>query len=154
MGFLSKMKAAVSAVTGSSARVTLEYNTSLAFPGDNVNVKITATSAGAEVKSKGAFIDLLGCEDINIPARSSIGQEEAVRESNETLEQSFTVAPAFTLAPNETKTFEGTFQIPTNCAPSYQGKHAKHEWTIRGRIEAFGNDPDSGFLPFRVGLRN
>ena len=56
------------------------------------------------------------------------------------------------LAANETKVFEGVFVLPGGIQPSFQGKNASHQWTVRGRIEAFGNDPDSGYQPFRVGL--
>jgi hypothetical protein len=33
----------------------------------------------------------------------------------------------------------------------YEPCVAQHEWSIRGRIEVTGNDPDSGFMAFRVG---
>jgi sporulation-control protein spo0M len=154
MGFLDKMRGAVAAVTGGAAKVSLEYNPATAFPGELVNVKITAISTGGEVKSKGVFVDLLGTEEINIQPNSSNDLEERVHDSNETVEQAFQIAPAFVLAANETKIFEGSFQIPGHCQPSYQGRSCGHEWQIRGRIEAFGNDPDSGFLPIRVGLKN
>ena len=32
-----------------------------------------------------------------------------------------------------------------------QGKHAKHTWTFQARLEARGNDPDSGWKEVRVG---
>ena len=153
MGFLDKMKGAVAAITGSAAKVSLEYHNVLASPGDLVAVKVTAASTGAEVTSKGVFIDLRGTEEIDIPARAAMSVEERVALSNEIVERAFQIAPGFTLAANETKVFEGNFQLPTDCQPSYSGRFCKHEWQIRGRVEAFGNDPDSGYLPFRIGLK-
>src|SRR3990172_3375379 len=123
MGFLDKLKGAVNAVTGGSAKVTMDFQPATAFPGDAVLAKISVQSTGAEVKSKGVFVDLLGTEHVNIKKPS--------------VEQSFQLAPDFVLAANETKLFEGTITLPSNLQPSYQGPFARHEWTIRGRVEAF-----------------
>ena len=75
MGFLDKMKGAVAAITGGAAKVSLEYHNVLASPGDLVAVKVTAASTGAEVTSKGVFIDLRGTEEIDIPARAAMSVE-------------------------------------------------------------------------------
>jgi hypothetical protein len=58
------------------------------------------------------------------------------------------VGPAFVLQPNETKVFEATIQLPMG-QPSYNGQ-VRHEWKVRGRLDAFGNDPDSGFKVIEV----
>ena len=68
------------------------------------------------------------------------------------LEKSFLVSPAFELEGNETKVIEGSFQLPGDAKPTYNGA-VSHDWSIRGRLEAFGNDPDSGFQSMRVGVR-
>src|SRR5262245_18082601 len=73
MGFLDKIKGAVNAVTGGAAKVTMEFKPSVAFPGDVIAVKITATSTGQQVKSKGVFVDLQGVEGINIKANHTPG---------------------------------------------------------------------------------
>ena len=99
------------------------------------------------------YVDLQANEEVRIKANSAPNVTENVHMVKETANQAFAIAPAFALAPNETKVFEGSFQIPHNFQPSYSGHHTTCEWRVRGRIEAFGNDPDSGYLPFRVGLR-
>ncbi len=158
MGLFDKIKGAIKAVTGGAAKVTIEYPQTLLQPNVPMRVRVTATSTGAEVKSGGCFIDVVGSEVIQINDATATGhgiqpgQHVDIHESNETFKQAFQIAPAFVLAPNETKVFEGAFQLPPGVQPSFQGKHTTHQWTLRGRIEAFGNDPDSGYLPFRVGL--
>ncbi|MBI5489388.1 MAG: hypothetical protein HY905_18795 [Deltaproteobacteria bacterium] len=161
MGLFDKLKGAVQAVTGGAATVTIEYPQALLLPGQPLRVRVTATSKGREVKSGGCFIDVAGTETAQVRNAmptgyhgSEPGQKVPVdaSDSGETFHQAFQIAPAFVLGSNETKVFEGAFQLPPGVQPSFQGKLCSHAWTLRGRIEAFGNDPDSGYLPFRVGL--
>jgi sporulation-control protein spo0M len=150
MGFFDKIKGAVQAVTGGATRVSLEVQPSLVFPGDEVHVKIIATSTGNEVKSKGTFVDLKATEEVKIHDSES---KRDIAQATDTIQQTFQIAGDFVLAPNETKTFEGTFRLPQNVLPTYSGTHTQHVCRLRGRIEAFGNDPDSGFNPIRVGSK-
>jgi sporulation-control protein spo0M len=157
---MDKLKAAAQAVTGGAAKVTIAYEPQVAFPGDPIRVKVAATSAGGEVKSKGVFVDLQGQEEIRVP-RSAVGAQTKgsqmsfgdIHTWKNTFEQAFQIAPEFVLGANETKQFEGVVQLPAALEPSYRGVYAQHKWEIRGRIEAFGNDPDSGWQPLRVGLK-
>jgi len=153
MGLMDKLKAAAQAVTGGAARVTIEYQPPVCFAGDTVQVHITATSTGGEVQSQGVFVDVRGWETVHL-TRSEAMTEKDVNTSKSTYDTSTQVAPPFTLGANETKTWEGSIQIPTSVQPSYQGVHSRHEWQIRGRIEARGNDPDSGWQALRVGIRS
>lgn len=162
MGFMDKLKAAASAVTGGAATVTIAYEPQVAYSGDTIRVRVTASSTGQEVKSKGVFVDLQGREEIRIP-RSAVSGMAATKGGQTwsgdvhtwkaTHEQSFQIAPDLVLAPNETKQFEGSVQLPPGLQPSYRGAYAEHKWEIRGRLEAFGNDPDSGWQPLWVGLK-
>jgi hypothetical protein len=149
MGFMDKLKGAVNAVTGGGAKVLLEFSPAFVHAGDTVKVKVTVTSTGTEVTSAGCFVDLLGREEVRVKPS---GQSSHHTESATSLDQAFPLAPAFVLAPNETKVFEGSFQMPAGHQPSFTGAHSKHEWQIRGRIDVKGNDPDSGYQTLRVGL--
>jgi sporulation-control protein spo0M len=153
MGFFDKIKSAVNAVTGGAAKVAIEFQPAVAYPGDPVKVKITATSTGGEVKSKGIFVDLRGLEEVKARITDSSGTTHNHNESKSTFESEFKISPDFVLAANETKTFEGSVTIPTTAQPSYEGVNAVHKWEIRGRVEALGNDPDSGFKPLRIGVK-
>jgi hypothetical protein len=153
MGFMDKLKGAVNAVTGNAAKVTLEFTPAVAYPGDVVQVKISATSTGNELKSKGVYIDLQGNEEIRLKQDAAKGRTQDQHETKHS-EQEFQVAPAFVLAANETKTWEGQFTLPATAQPSFQGTFSTHGWQLRARIEATGNDPDSGFKPIRIGLKS
>ena len=153
MGFFDKLKGAVNAVTGGAAKVQLDFEPKVAFPGDSVRVKISCTSTGAEVKSKGIFLDLYGAESVKLPRGTVEGQGE-INTTKTQLSQEFQIAPAFVLGAGETKLFEGVVQLPGGLQPSFQGALARLDWQLRGRLEAFGNDPDSGYQPIRIGLRS
>lgn|GEM_PF-740929 len=85
-----------------------------------------------------------------LPSGQSAATPADVNVSHVTYQQSFQIASPLVLAPGESRQFEGQIVLPTEMQPSYAGQHAHHEWLIRGRLEAWGNDPDSGFQPLRV----
>jgi len=154
MGIFDKMKGAINTVTGGGAKVSIEYPNQPMKRGQDIKVKITAISTGGAVKCSGAFIDLLAKEEGTFSPKITCqhchqSQQHNVKFSHKTFSQSFPVAPAFNLEPNETKEFEGTIQIPASIQPSYRGT-ISHEWSIQGRIEAFGNDPSSGYQYIEV----
>lgn len=150
MGFLDKIKGAVKAVTGGAAKVTLEYDPQTVAAGSGIKVKVSALSTGAEVKSKGLYIDLRGVEDVRLKRGAVTGVDQSVHVSETTFEQAFQIAPEFVIAANETKLFEGVVEVPTDVSPTFNGKLATYKWEIQARVDAFGNDPDSGFLPLTV----
>jgi hypothetical protein len=151
MGIFDKLKSAVNAVTGGAATVNIDVGAGVIMPGDPVSVKVTATSTGAEVKSKGVFVDVKGEEQVTIVDPNT---KQKISQSKKTLEQVFQIAQPFVLGAKETKVFEGTIQLNPGAMPSFNGSLAQHAYFIRGRLEAFGNDPDSGFLPIRVGAKS
>jgi hypothetical protein len=152
MGLFDKLKSAVNVMTGGGATVTIEYQPTTGFPGDVVRVRVTATSTGGEIKSKGAFVDLQATESVHVKEGEG-GDHAHVNVSRNTFSQEFQISPAFVLAPNATLQFEGQIQLPPTAQPSFAGVYTQHTWQIRGRVEAFGNDPDSGYQAFRVGAR-
>ena len=153
-----KLRGAMSAVTGGGAKVSIEYAASTVFPGDPVPVKVTVVSTRGEIKSNGVYVDLVAAEEgaantTVVCKNCHQKSEETAKFEKQTANQSFPLAGAFVLQPNETRVFEGTIQVPGGMQPSYAGPVARHQWQIRGRLDAFGNDPDSGFRSLRVGLR-
>ncbi len=145
MGFLDKMKSAAQAMTGGAADVSIEYEHKPLKVGDELPVKVTVVSTGGEVKSNGVYVDLRAEERGDVRC-SQCGQRAHVHEK--TINQEIPIAPAFVLQPGETKVFEQVIRIPQG-QPTYRGI-VSHEWEIRGRLEAFGNDPDSGFKRIEV----
>src|SRR5262245_24096563 len=152
MGFFDKLKGAMNAITGNAAKVTMEMGNTGAFPAGMIRVKISVTSTGQEVSSKGVFVDLQAVEQIKLPKDAAANLPGEISANKTTYSQEIKIAPEFKLAPNETKLFEGVVTIPATAQPSHDGPWADHAWAIRGRIEVTGNDPDTGFMPIKVGL--
>jgi len=154
MGLLDKLKTAAHAVSGGAARVSLEYEPSVVLAGESLSVRVTVTSTGSQVKSGGVFVDLRAVETVRLPSGTATGVSlQTGKTTHTSFEQRYSIAPTFTLAPNETRVFEGQVRLPSNVQPSFMGQYASHEWSIRGRAEMSGNDPDSGFVAFRVGTK-
>lgn len=150
MGFFDTLKSVVNTVTGGAAKVTIQLQQACVFPGEPVEVKITATSTGAELKSKGVYVDVFAEERVTLRDDQS---KEEIRRSKTTTQQTIQVAPEFVLGANETRTFEGTFVFPASALPTFAGSLCEHICMVRGRIEAFGNDPDSGYQVINVGSK-
>jgi len=153
MGFFDKLKGAVSAVTGGAATVTIEFQPQTAFPGEPLGVRITATSKGAAIKGDGIFVDVRGVEEVKVHKNQSQALTDDLSLSRTTHEQSFQISGPFAVDANQTQVWEGQIQLPPNAQPTFDGSLCDHDWGIRGRLSMFGNDPDSGFVRIRVGLR-
>jgi hypothetical protein len=152
MGFFDKIRGAVAAVTGGAAEVTIEYPP-FAFAGNSINIRITATAKSNPIKGDGIFVDLKGMEEIRLRKSEAEELTGDVSISRETLETNFQIAGAFQLGAGQTAQWEGTIRIPPTAQPTFDGSICDHGWGIRGRLSMFGNDPDTGFLPIRIGIQ-
>jgi hypothetical protein len=153
MGFFDSMKGAMNFVTGGAAKVSLEWQPQTAMPGEPLYVRVTVSSTGPAINSGGVFVDVVAAEQTKIPQNAAGGSHPAIHHRNQTFSTSFPVAPPFQLGPNESRVFDGQVTLPPNVQPTYDGPWADHVWTMQGRVEMTGNDPDSGYVTFRVGLR-
>jgi hypothetical protein len=153
MGFFDRLKGAVAVVTGGAATVTIEYHP-IIFPGDMVQVRITAVAKSNPIKGDGIFVDIRGVEEIRVRKSESENLTDDLEISRTTLETSYQIAGPFQLDANATYQWEGSFQMPPSAQPTFDGSICDHGWGIRGRLSMFGNDPDSGFQGIRVGLRS
>ena len=149
MGFFDKLKGMVNAVTGGAAKVMIEFSPTRVHPGASVNVKITATSTGGEVKSQGCFLDLQAVESCALKDDN----KKEISDSKKTVDQARQISPPFVLAPKEAKVFEFTLTIPTEMPPTFIGTFSAHTCGLRGRIEAFGTDPESDWQDIFIGSR-
>ena len=113
-------------------------------------MKVTVTSKGAEIKSKGVFVDFDGSEQIHIPKKDEQKFSEDYRRALSHSTQEFQLCGEFVLGAGETKTVEGVIAVPPTLQPSFEGRWTKNLYQVRGRLEAKGNDPDSGYKPLRV----
>ncbi len=152
MGFMDKVKGAMNAVTGNAAKITIEY-TQVGYAGGQVQVRVTATSTGAEVKSKGIYVDLRAMERVKVSKKASPMIDNDLTVEAKLYNESILIAPAFVLGAGATQVFEGAVTLPPTAQPTFTGNFTQHAWEIRGRLDAKGNDPDSKFQPIRVGLQ-
>ncbi|MCU0663272.1 MAG: hypothetical protein MUC50_13220 [Myxococcota bacterium] len=146
MGFMDKLKGAVNAVTGGAAKVGIEMESPWVPCGGPLRVEVTATSTGPELKSKGIYIDVWAQETVKY--HDSENHEQTITVT--TFEQSYQINPETVIPASGSQSWKGEVMLPQEIYPTYEGKNAKNQWYVRGRVDATGNDPDSGFQPFNV----
>ncbi len=152
MGFLNKVKNAVSKLTGGGAKVTVFVN------GNNIKEPLNIT-VHAEIKDnplevKKVYLWVKSVEKINIP-KNSLPQnlrEQATYgltlSTDQFPKKEFTVADAQKLEAKQSYTWSIDIQMDTNSSPSYNGHFANHEWLFYAGLDVKGNDPDSGWQKF------
>lgn len=127
------------AVTGKGAEVELAYKGALT-PGGDLDVTLTVKSTGKTVKASGAVIDLYGENDPN---------ENALEKARELVmrgkgpKHALQLSGEFVVEPGQTKVINGVVKLPSELSGDLT-------WMIRGRVEAFGNDPDTGWMKYTV----
>ena len=87
---------AVHAVSGGAATVEIQYAEMLAA-GGSLAVKVTVTSKGAEIKSKGVYVDFEGVEQIHIPKKEEQKFSEDYHRSLSHSTQEFQLCGEFVL---------------------------------------------------------
>lgn len=178
MGFMDKLKGAMNAVTGGAAEVEMTWEPEVATPGQPMNVTVTVKSTGAEIESDGVFVDVWGTETFMTQPLSST--EEAIDEldadlvitveedidgiedtdentvdegpqedSRTVINEAYKICDTLMLGANEEKTVSGQITLPADLKPTSAEDLGFH-YRIRGRLEAFGNDPDTGYKELKV----
>lgn len=149
MGFLDKMSDAFNPLTGGGAVVDIAYPRRNVRSGDWIDVKVYVTSTGGEVKTNGVFVDVTANEQGRVSGygrcpncHDQIYTDVVV--NNTLVEVSTALSGPFALPPEGTHGFEGRVQIPSGPS-THIGRTLSHRWYVRGRLDAFGNDPDSGY---------
>jgi len=152
MGFLNKLKGAVSKLTGGGAKLTVFVN------GNNIketlNITINAEVKDNPLEVKKVYLWVKSVEKIDIP-KNSLPQN--LREaanfgltlSNDRFpKKEFVVAEAQNLNAKQTYTWNIDIKLDTGAIPSYNGHFANHEWLFYAGLDVKGNDPDSGWQKF------
>ncbi len=115
--------------------------------GEANSVTVTATSAGAEIKSDGVFIDFDGFRYVRRP-NDETGELDTVPE--DVYQEEFRFADPLVLGEGECQVIKGQIELPAELYSSGEVEEEGYRYRIRGRLEAFGNDPDSGYLEVAV----
>ncbi len=153
MGFLSNMK---KNLTGSWADVQVEVS------GPTARGGMLPVRVHVQVKDSDILVDRvlaeLVCEEV-IDVRGAAGANwssgndstNVQSESRESMHShELVLASAQQMAAGSTATFEGYLPIPTQAPPSANGRYAQFSWSVRGRLDMKGNDPDSGWQHLEV----
>ena len=170
MGFFDKLKQGIKVVTGGVAKVAIAWEPTVITSGQLLTVKVSVQSTGAEVKSKGVFVDFRGAETVVAPPKpkeeqaaetpgpdgdladadkEALEASEAETEDEEICSETLTLCGPFVLGPNESKVIEGSVQMPDGLGPT-SDEELGCRYEIRGRLEAIGTDPSSGYKSIRV----
>lgn len=153
MGFFDKLKSIKNAVTGGSAKVFLssEYLTI----GEPFEVTVRAEVADAPLKIDRVYLKIVGSEEIEVPDVDVIYDEEGdvegrrvetVRAEVETVSLEIHVADGEELEANGSYEWKVEVQLPPNAQPIFRGKYCQHTYAAFAGLDAFGNDPDSGWV--------
>jgi hypothetical protein len=137
MGFLDKMASAVGPLTGGSAVVDIAYPRQPMNHRDWIRVKVYVTSTGGEVKTNGVFVDVMATEEGTVSGWGTWVKNTLVN-------QAYALSGPFVLPAGGSHEVEGDVQIPQGPSTN-RSRQMSHLWYIRGRLDAFGNDPDSGY---------
>lgn len=151
MGFFDKIKSAVSAVTGGAAKVYIDVGE--AQRGFSAPVTVRAV-AEAELKVSSVYVLVRAQEhaevmDTDMKATGGIKREK-VRGSHKSFDSKLELAGAMTLEAGREYTWEGQIEIPGHVAPTFHGTIIRHVWQVQAGLDAFGNDPDSGWQEIQV----
>ena len=152
MGFWDKVKGAVQAVTGGGAVVKLEADE--ATLGSPLSVQIHA-KANADIDFSNVYLELRAVEyaevrDVDYDHGDGRQYIEYIEGKHESFRQRFEVANAGTLSDGESNSWCVEIVIPNTANPTFEGEMISHKWLILAGLDAYGNDPDSGWHPLTV----
>jgi len=151
MGFFDKIKSAASAVTGGGATVTVQVPQ--VVRGQSADVAVQAT-AKKDLEISGVYLEIRCREeadvrDTDFDEKGGIDRE-IVRGRKTTWSTKVDIAGGQKLQEGEATSWEGTFTVPPSSAPSLRGQMVRVKWEVRAGLDAWGNDPDSGWREVEV----
>ena len=152
MGFLKKLKGAVSKLTGGGAKVTVFVNGNDIK--ETLNITINAEVKDNPLEVKKVYLWLKSVEKIDIPKNSLPQNMRETANFGLTLsndrfpKKEFIVTEVQKLEAKQTYTWNIDIKLDDEAIPSYKGHFANHEWLFYAGLDVKGNDPDSGWQKF------
>jgi hypothetical protein len=151
MGFFDKVKGLTNMITGGGAKVTLQVGqVAVGMP---IPVVVRAQIEGAPINPTKVYVAVRAVETVDLIHRDrdgAPGDKDRVHDTEVTFSQEFPLTGPLQLPANSQHEWTGQIMLPPTVQPSYQGKHAKHEWSVMGALDVTGNDPDSGWIAIHV----
>ena len=156
MGFFDKIKSAVNVVTGGAAEVNVSFG-EVKF-GEPIELNISAL-AKSDLKIEKVYLHLKGVEEVRIEDKDyqdkdGDGDREETRETIEkhfqTYEMEQVISGAQELENGQEYQWTTEIQIPDHLQAPYKGQYCSHTYKVFIGLDAFGNDPDTGWvnIPF------
>ncbi|MEL6343741.1 MAG: hypothetical protein AAFV53_11460 [Myxococcota bacterium] len=161
MGFFDAIKSIGRAITGGGAKVHVDIGQ--ATVNQPIQVRVKVQVADADIDISNVYLLVQAHEEVRIDNNGltlSLGERvrdlladgyiNGITHRYQTADFRVNISGPTTLKANESYTFDGTVQLPAGARPSYNGQTCDHVWTIQAGLDAFGNDPDSGWINFIV----
>ncbi len=152
MGFLKKLKGAVSKITGGGANVSVFVNGN--DISETLNITVNVEVKDSPLKVQKVYLWVKSVEKITIP-KDSLPQylrEQAnlglSLSTDRFPKKEFIVAETQTLEAKQSYTWNIDIKLNSGAVPSYNGHFANHEWLFYAGLDVKGNDPDSGWQKF------
>ena len=152
MGLFDKLKSAVKVVTGGAANVSASLGESQFGHPITVHIKAVAKS---DLKIDKVYLKLRGVEDIEVDDvdyqdRDGDGDRERTHETiykqHETYAKEQVVSGAQQLEEGQEYEWTTEIQIPSHLQHPYRGHYCTHSYQVFVGLDAFGNDPDTGWI--------
>jgi hypothetical protein len=151
MGFLDKIKSATSALTGGGAEVFVDLNNAERGMATPISIRGVAK---ADLKISSVYLLVRATEHASVEDRdqNEDGQTETeiVTGRHLSYEARVEIAGSQEMSQGEEYNWEGEIMLPATTNPSIRGKMVRHTWEIQAGLDAFGNDPDSGWREIEV----
>mgnify|MGYP003385421596 CR=1 FL=1 len=152
MGFFDKVKAFKNSITGGAAEVDIEGD-ELIF-GQPFTLTVVAKIGDADLKVNKVNLHIKAVEEIGGLRHEVVIEDDGqsrrhvseVSNFENTLSFELRVADAQVLSADEVYRWEVEVELPENAQPVYVGEYCRHYYKAQASLDAFGNDPDSGWL--------
>jgi len=148
MGLLSKLKAAKNYMTGGGAEVRVRPLSDPAR-GEAMELQVGCKVKDAPMEVSRVYVKFRAIERIRFTDYDH-GEREHERKDATTFKGEVDIAGPQTLEAGQGYSWTGTFSIPADAKPTYNGVHCNHEWEMCAYLDKKGNDPDSGWKTFHI----
>lgn len=159
MGLFDKIINIKNLVTGGSADVVL--NVEPTQHGVPFNITVQVLVAAEELKIEGAYLQIQGVEDIEVPYTQHVkdktmdiskthSKKDTIRCHTITSEQKIQIAQGMKLEANEAYKWDAVAKLAPDNEPAYKGVHCNHHYRAKAYLDCYGNDPDSGWVDLEI----
>ena len=156
MGFFDKIKSAVNVVTGGAAELNVSFG-EVKF-GEPITVYVRAL-AKSDLKIDKVYLKLRGVEEVIVDDHDYQDKDgdgdreethETIEKRHETYEMEQVISGVQELENGQEYEWTTEIQLPEHLQAPYRGRYCTHNYKIFVGLDAFGNDPDTGWvnIPF------